>query len=74
LLDTIDIDSPPGLRDRALIDLMVYTFASVGAVVAMKVEDFFVWGRRGWVRLHEKGARGMGCPPITIQTATSNSA
>jgi integrase/recombinase XerD len=39
------------------IALMVYTFARVGAAVAMKVEDFFVQGRRGWVRLHEKGGK-----------------
>jgi integrase len=47
----------PGLRDRALIGLMVYTFARVGAAVSMRVEDFFVQGRRGWVRLHEKGGK-----------------
>jgi integrase len=47
----------PGLRDRALIGLMVYTFARVGAAVAMRVEDYFVQGRRGWVRLHEKGGK-----------------
>jgi integrase/recombinase XerD len=57
LLDAIDTTSLPGLRDRALIALMVYTFARVGAAVAMKVEDFFVQGRRGWVRLHEKGGK-----------------
>jgi site-specific recombinase XerC len=33
LIDTIEIDSPIGLRDRALVGLMVYTFARVGAVV-----------------------------------------
>ncbi len=57
LIDAIDTSSLPGLRDRALIGLMVYTFARVGAAVAMKVEDFFVQGRRGWVRLHEKGGK-----------------
>jgi len=36
---------------------MVYTFARVGAAISMKVEDFFVQGRRGWVRLHEKGGK-----------------
>jgi integrase/recombinase XerD len=45
------------LRDRALIGLMVYTFARVGAALGMRVEDFFVQGRRGWVRLHEKGGK-----------------
>ncbi len=57
LIGAIDTTSLPGLRDRALIALMVYTFARVGAAVAMRVEDFFVQGRRGWVRLHEKGGK-----------------
>jgi site-specific recombinase XerD len=46
-----------GLRDRALIAVMVYTFARVNAVLQMKVKDYFVQGRRGWVRLHEKGGK-----------------
>lgn len=46
-----------GLRDRALIAVMVYTFARVNAVLQMKVRDYFVQGRRGWVRLHEKGGK-----------------
>lgn len=57
LIDAIDVTSLPGLRDRALISLMVYTFARVGAAISMKVEDFYVQGRRGWVRLHEKGGK-----------------
>ena len=57
LIDAIDTTSLSGLRDRALIGLMVYTFARVGAAVSMKVEDFYVQGRRGWVRLHEKGGK-----------------
>ena len=44
-----------GLRDRALIGVMVYSFARINAVIQMKVRDYFVQGRRGWVRLHEKG-------------------
>ncbi len=57
LIDSIDTTSLPGLRDRALIGLMVYTFARVGAAISMRVEDYFVQGRRGWVRLHEKGGK-----------------
>nr|WP_232299002.1 tyrosine-type recombinase/integrase [Granulicella tundricola] len=57
LIDAIDTTSLPGLRDRALIGLMVYTFSCVGAAISMRVEDFFVQGRRGWVRLHEKGGK-----------------
>jgi site-specific recombinase XerD len=45
------------LRDRALIGVMVYTFARVNAVISMKVKDYFTQGRRGWVRLHEKGGK-----------------
>jgi integrase len=36
---------------------MVYTFARVNAVINMKVKDYFTQGRRGWVRLHEKGGK-----------------
>ena len=57
LLDSIDPSSPTGLRDRALIALMVYTFARVGAALKMRVEDVYVQGRRTWVRLHEKGGK-----------------
>lgn len=57
LLDAIDLSTPAGLRDRALIGLMVYTFARVGAAIAMRVGDVYVQGRRTWVRLHEKGGK-----------------
>lgn len=57
LLDSIDTSTPMGRRDRALIGLMVYTFARVGAALKMKVEDVYVQGRRTWVRLHEKGGK-----------------
>ena len=46
-----------GLRDRALIGLMGYTFSRVGAAVTMRVEDYYVQGRRCWIRLHEKGGK-----------------
>jgi integrase/recombinase XerD len=46
-----------GLRDRALIGVMVYSFARIGAVVAMEIEDYFANGKRWWVRLHEKGGK-----------------
>jgi site-specific recombinase XerD len=57
LLDSIDTSTVMGLRDRALIALMAYTFARVSAATAMKVEDYFVQGRRSWVRLYEKGGK-----------------
>ncbi|MGH8254657.1 MAG: tyrosine-type recombinase/integrase [Steroidobacteraceae bacterium] len=57
LLDSIDESSVIGLRDRALIAMMIYTFGRVGAVIMMRVEDYYAQGRRGWVRLHEKGGK-----------------
>ncbi len=57
LLDSIDITTPAGLRDRALIALMVYSFARIGAALAMQVEDVFTQKRRLWVRLREKGGK-----------------
>ncbi len=57
LLDSIDVSTPIGLRDRALIGLMVYSFARVGAALAMRVEDVYVQNRRLWVRLREKGGK-----------------
>ena len=51
LLDGIETATILGLRDRALIGLMGYTFARVGAAVAMRVEDYYIQGRRGWIRL-----------------------
>jgi site-specific recombinase XerC len=57
LLDSIDITTVVGLRDRALIALMTYSFARVSAAVAMDVEDYHPKGKRWWVRLHEKGGK-----------------
>jgi site-specific recombinase XerC len=57
LIDAIDTSTVIGLRDRALIGLMVYSVARIGAALAMKVEDVYVQNRRLWVRLHEKGGK-----------------
>jgi integrase len=46
-----------GLRDRAMIGVMCYTFARIGAVVGMRGEDYYQNGKRWWVRLHEKGGK-----------------
>jgi site-specific recombinase XerD len=62
LIDRIDITTPAGLRDRALIGLMVYSFARIGAALAMKVEDVFTQNRRLWVRLREKGGKAHAMP------------
>ena len=57
LLDSIDVSTVVGLRDRALIALMTYSFARVSAAVSMRVEDYYPEAKRWWVRLHEKGGK-----------------
>lgn len=57
LLDSIDVGTHAGLRDRALIGLMVYSFARIGAALGMAVEDVYTQNRRLWVRLREKGGK-----------------
>ncbi len=56
---TLEDGSPDivGLRDRALIGLMVYSFSRVSAAVEMKVGDYYAQGKRWWFRLHEKGGK-----------------
>ena len=53
LLESIDTTTLVGLRDRALISCMVYSFARVSAVTGMQVKDYFPKGKRYWFRLHE---------------------
>ncbi len=50
-------DRVSGLRDRALIGLMTYTFARIGAALKMEVRDVYIQNRRLWVRLQEKGGK-----------------
>jgi site-specific recombinase XerD len=57
LLGSIDTSNIVGLRDRAMLGVMCYTFARVGAVIGMRVEEYYENGKRGWFRLHEKGGK-----------------
>jgi integrase len=62
LLDSIGVTTHPGLRDRALIGLMAYSFARIGAALGMAVEDVYTQNRRLWVRLREKGGKRHAMP------------
>ena len=62
LIDGIAITTLVGLRDRALIGLMVFSFARIGAALGMRVEDVFTQNRRLWVRLREKGGKAHAMP------------
>ncbi len=57
LLAGMDVSTVVGLRDRAIIAVMTYTFARVGAVVALTVEDYFAQKKRWWLRLREKNGK-----------------
>jgi len=61
-LDSIDTGNHAGLRDRALIGLMVYSFARIGAALGMAVEDVYTQNRRLWLRLSEKGGKRHAMP------------
>ena len=62
LLDSIDPSTCIGLRDRALLSLMVYGFARVSAALAMRVADYYTQGKRSYFRLHEKGGKYLVIP------------
>ena len=57
LLKGMDVSTVVGLRDRAIIAVMTYTFARVGAVVALTVEDYYPQKKRWWLRLREKNGK-----------------
>jgi integrase/recombinase XerD len=62
LLASIDTSHVVGLRDRALVGLMIYSFARINAALAMNVRDYFPTGKRWSIRLHEKGGKRHDTP------------
>ena len=57
LLDGIDVSTVVGLRDRAFLGVLVYSFARVSAAVSLRIADYYTQGPRSFFRLHEKGGR-----------------
>ena len=57
LLNSIPTHNLEGLRDRALIALITYSFARISAALGMKVSDFFYKRERLWLRLPEKAGK-----------------
>lgn len=57
LMEAIPGDTVAGLRDRAAVALMTYSFARVSAMCSMEVRDFFIDRRQASFRLHEKGGK-----------------
>jgi hypothetical protein len=46
LLGAVETSTHTGLRDLALLGTLAYTFARIGAVVNLKVEDYYPSGKR----------------------------
>ncbi len=65
LLDRIDTETLVGLRDRALLSVMVFSFARVSAAVGMRLQDYFRQGVRGGCRCTRTAGSGTTCPPTT---------
>ena len=57
LLEGIDVSTLAGLRDRAFLGVLVYSFARLSAALALRVADYYTQGPRSFFRLHEKGGR-----------------
>jgi site-specific recombinase XerD len=57
LIDSIPTDTVRDLRDHALIAILTYGFARIGAALKMRVEDLQAKGSGWLIRLHEKGGK-----------------
>jgi len=62
LLNAIETSTHTALRDRALLGVLAYTFARIGAVVNLKVEDYYPSGKRFLLRFKEKGGKEKELP------------
>jgi integrase/recombinase XerD len=62
LLDSIDVTSIVGLRDRAIIGVMTATFGRIEATLGMNVADYFQEGKHWSIRLNEKNAKIVTMP------------
>ena len=58
-----------GLRDRALLGVMLFSFARVGALVKMDVRHYRSTGRRAFFELSEKGGKWARIPAHHQATA-----
>ena len=62
LMQSFDTSHVVGLRDRAIIAIMIYTAARVGAVAALRHGDFYDLGDQHCLRFNEKGGKSREIP------------
>jgi site-specific recombinase XerD len=65
LLNAVETSTHSGLRDRALLGVLAYTFARIGAVVNLKVEDIILPGNGFCSGLKKKAAKKKSFPCTT---------
>jgi integrase/recombinase XerD len=62
LLRSIDVADPVGLRDRAVLAVLIYTAARVGAVAKLTMKNFVNDGSQYTLRFAEKGGKSREIP------------
>src|SRR3954464_4804446 len=62
LLKSIDVSNPVGLRDRAVLAVLVYTAARVGAVAKLTTKNLKHDGTQYALRFSEKGGKSREIP------------
>ena len=62
LLKSIDVSNPVGLRDRAVLAVLVYTAVRVGAVAKLSVKSLVHDGAQYTLRFAEKGGKSREIP------------
>jgi site-specific recombinase XerD len=64
LLRSIDCRHVVGLRDRAIVGILIYTAARVGAVAKLRIGDYFDAGDQYCLRFTDKGGK---CREIPVR-------
>jgi len=62
LFKSIDVSTPMGLRDRAILGVLAYTGARVGAVAKLRLSDYRNTGEQRTLRFREKGGKDREIP------------
>jgi site-specific recombinase XerD len=62
LLKSVDASNIVGLRDRAILGILIYTAVRVSAVAALKRSDFYDIGSQHCLRFSEKGGKSREIP------------
>jgi integrase/recombinase XerD len=62
LLRSIDVSTPMCLRDRAILGVLAYTGARVGAVAKLRLSDYRNTGEQRTLRFRQKGGKDREIP------------